>query len=223
MQIGEMLRQWLTKLEWYSTLFPRIPVPIQKSIEAKLREHNATHHISHVAAEPEVVEGHDSKKASPNEYGFGEAERVMKYKERFVISFSMCQLSTAPWCNIVKITWWHNTSSLYNLYVMGNYTFTISSLCSVFVSREKSGLWSVLNKTLLYGINGHCFNRSTTVNQWHHRSIICNPRSVLDIKSVWSLTTSHCYQTIADRWNPISDHPRYILNSRTEICHFCFV
>ena len=28
--IGEMLRTWLTKLEWYSTLFPRIPVPIQK-------------------------------------------------------------------------------------------------------------------------------------------------------------------------------------------------
>ncbi len=28
--IGDMLRQWMTKLEWYSTLFPRIPVPIQK-------------------------------------------------------------------------------------------------------------------------------------------------------------------------------------------------
>ena len=30
MMIGEMLRTWLSKLEWYSTLFPRIPVPIQK-------------------------------------------------------------------------------------------------------------------------------------------------------------------------------------------------
>lgn len=29
MTVGEMLRQWLVKLEWYSTLFPRIPVPIQ--------------------------------------------------------------------------------------------------------------------------------------------------------------------------------------------------
>lgn len=39
-----MLQQWLTKLEWFSTLFPRIPVPIQKQIETRLnnyyREHN---------------------------------------------------------------------------------------------------------------------------------------------------------------------------------------
>ena len=39
-KIGEMLRQWLTKLEWYSTLFPRIPVPVQKSIEQKLRQYD---------------------------------------------------------------------------------------------------------------------------------------------------------------------------------------
>ena len=85
MQIGEMLRQWLTKLEWYSTLFPRIPVPIQKSIEAKLREYNANHHITCAPAKPEVTDGHDSKRASPEEYGFGEAERVTKYHERLVI------------------------------------------------------------------------------------------------------------------------------------------
>ena len=30
--IGHMLRQWLTKLEWFDTLFPRIPVPIQTEI-----------------------------------------------------------------------------------------------------------------------------------------------------------------------------------------------
>lgn len=35
MTMGEMLRQFLTKLEWYSTLFPRIPVPIQKDIQQK--------------------------------------------------------------------------------------------------------------------------------------------------------------------------------------------
>lgn len=39
MTIGEMLRHFLGKLEWYSTLFPRIPVPIQKDIERKLMEH----------------------------------------------------------------------------------------------------------------------------------------------------------------------------------------
>lgn len=38
MTIGEMLRHFLGKLEWYSTLFPRIPVPIQKDIEKKLAE-----------------------------------------------------------------------------------------------------------------------------------------------------------------------------------------
>jgi len=30
--IGQMLKQWLTKLEWFDTLFPRIPVPIQNEI-----------------------------------------------------------------------------------------------------------------------------------------------------------------------------------------------
>lgn len=38
MTIGAMLEQWLTKLEWFSTLFPRIPVPVQKKLEEKLRD-----------------------------------------------------------------------------------------------------------------------------------------------------------------------------------------
>ena len=38
--MGEMLRQFLTKLEWYSTLFPRIPVPIQKDIQRKMQVSN---------------------------------------------------------------------------------------------------------------------------------------------------------------------------------------
>ena len=33
-----MLRQWLTRLEWFDTLFPRIPVPIQNEILYALRE-----------------------------------------------------------------------------------------------------------------------------------------------------------------------------------------
>lgn len=40
MTIGQMCRHLLVKLEWFSTLFPRIPVPIQKEIETKLREHD---------------------------------------------------------------------------------------------------------------------------------------------------------------------------------------
>ncbi|KHJ43301.1 PRP38 family protein [Trichuris suis] len=42
MTIGDMIRQMLNKLEWYTTLFPRIPVPIQKEIDSKLRERART-------------------------------------------------------------------------------------------------------------------------------------------------------------------------------------
>lgn len=45
MTIGSMLRQWLIKLDWFSTLFPRIPVPIQKSIEQKLGEYDRQNNI----------------------------------------------------------------------------------------------------------------------------------------------------------------------------------
>ncbi|KTF95186.1 hypothetical protein cypCar_00023203 [Cyprinus carpio] len=37
MTIGEMLRSFLTKLEWFSTLFPRIPVPAQKAIDQHMK------------------------------------------------------------------------------------------------------------------------------------------------------------------------------------------
>lgn len=61
MTIGQMLHQWLTKLEWFSTLFPRIPVPIQKQIESKInnycQQNNvnfATQNVSQATpAEPE--------------------------------------------------------------------------------------------------------------------------------------------------------------------------
>ncbi|XP_055327161.1 pre-mRNA-splicing factor 38B-like [Paramacrobiotus metropolitanus] len=38
MTIGQMVRHFLTRLDWYGTLFPRIPVPIQKLIDQKLTE-----------------------------------------------------------------------------------------------------------------------------------------------------------------------------------------
>ncbi|KAI6244182.1 Ubiquitin carboxyl-terminal hydrolase [Aphelenchoides fujianensis] len=38
MTVGQLLRQMLTKLDWYGTLFPRIPVPIQKEIAQKLKD-----------------------------------------------------------------------------------------------------------------------------------------------------------------------------------------
>lgn len=43
--IGLMCRQFLTKLDWFSTLFPRIPVPVQKSIEQKLNEYDRNNGI----------------------------------------------------------------------------------------------------------------------------------------------------------------------------------
>lgn len=36
MSIGDMLCHFLSKLDWFSTLFPRIPVPIQQGLEKKL-------------------------------------------------------------------------------------------------------------------------------------------------------------------------------------------
>lgn len=36
MTIGEMVRMLLTKAEWFGTLFPRIPIPVQKEIDENL-------------------------------------------------------------------------------------------------------------------------------------------------------------------------------------------
>ncbi|GAU95419.1 hypothetical protein RvY_07040-2 [Ramazzottius varieornatus] len=38
MTIGMVVQQLLTRLDWYGTLFPRIPVPIQKQIDQKLKD-----------------------------------------------------------------------------------------------------------------------------------------------------------------------------------------
>lgn len=43
--IGQMVRQFLVKLDWFSTLFPRIPVPIQKQIQNRLAEYSREHKI----------------------------------------------------------------------------------------------------------------------------------------------------------------------------------
>ncbi|CAG5136074.1 unnamed protein product [Candidula unifasciata] len=73
MTVGEMLRQWLVKLEWYSTLFPRIPVPIQKDIDVKLRSRPFTsgyqgYGTQAVTQEPEHI--------PDDQVSFGEAEKV---------------------------------------------------------------------------------------------------------------------------------------------------
>jgi len=40
--IGEMVRLFLTKLDWFSSLFPRIPVPIQMGIDRQMAAKHAT-------------------------------------------------------------------------------------------------------------------------------------------------------------------------------------
>ncbi|XP_018564979.1 pre-mRNA-splicing factor 38B [Anoplophora glabripennis] len=45
MTIGMMLRQWLVKLEWFSTLFPRIPVSIQQKIQKHLENRFPPHAV----------------------------------------------------------------------------------------------------------------------------------------------------------------------------------
>ncbi|XP_026468470.1 pre-mRNA-splicing factor 38B-like isoform X2 [Ctenocephalides felis] len=85
--IGSILRQWLVKLDWFSTLFPRIPVPVQKQIEQRLAEYDRQN------KKPEVYNSHynnrndnynprdnasRSRDDSGNARNFGEAERYAK-------------------------------------------------------------------------------------------------------------------------------------------------
>lgn len=62
MTIGEMLRSFLTKLEWFSTLFPRIPVPVQKIIDQQMK------------ARPRKVVQKEPQEEEPAEAG-GKGER----------------------------------------------------------------------------------------------------------------------------------------------------
>lgn len=73
MTMGEMLRSFLTKLEWYATLFPRIPVPIMKDIERKMQAWRA----QHVKAALEV-------KAAEEAAASAEAEEKRASRERAI-------------------------------------------------------------------------------------------------------------------------------------------
>lgn len=61
MTIGQLIRSFLLKLEWYGTLFPRIPVPVEKDIRERLTNLNLC----------------DDHKRKAND-GWGEAERYAK-------------------------------------------------------------------------------------------------------------------------------------------------
>lgn len=55
MRIGQMLYQWMTKLDWFSTLFPRIPVPIQKQIERRIEDYCRTYNVNLANPYPAAV------------------------------------------------------------------------------------------------------------------------------------------------------------------------
>ena len=38
--IGVIVRHMVSKLDWHATLFPRIPVPVQKDMEKRLAAHD---------------------------------------------------------------------------------------------------------------------------------------------------------------------------------------
>ena len=64
MTIGEIAMHYLTKLEWYSTLFPRIPVPIQKQIEQYLLARKATRIMAASARVGAALPDRDSRAPS---------------------------------------------------------------------------------------------------------------------------------------------------------------
>ncbi|XP_034945276.1 pre-mRNA-splicing factor 38B isoform X2 [Chelonus insularis] len=55
MKMGDILKQFLTKLEWFSTLFPRIPVPIQKDLEHRLSQRFPQQSASARNAKPPIT------------------------------------------------------------------------------------------------------------------------------------------------------------------------
>ena len=79
MMMGIMVRQWLTKIEWYSTLFPRIPVPVQKLLQTKLKGYDAERAEGEIQAQPEIPEVEDVE-AVEGDINYGEAERISKLR-----------------------------------------------------------------------------------------------------------------------------------------------
>ncbi|KAH7699494.1 PRP38 family protein [Aphelenchoides avenae] len=64
MPISQMLRQMLTKLDWFGTLFPRIPVPIQKQLETNFRERSKASYLEDMERDRDR---HRSRSRSPRE------------------------------------------------------------------------------------------------------------------------------------------------------------
>ncbi|XP_052860055.1 pre-mRNA-splicing factor 38B [Anopheles cruzii] len=101
MTIGQMIRQWLTKLDWFSTLFPRIPVPIQKQIDAKLDQYARENGVSFADTQPDRgnssgkpgragvppgMRGQEEREGNRFDRGGGFSEQIFKEKQKRVMS-----------------------------------------------------------------------------------------------------------------------------------------
>jgi len=90
MTLGQMVRSFLLKPDWYGTLFPRIPVPIFKEIEAGLKELNLNDDRKVYANDeeqrdrPEEMEEPQDQRGKDGDFSFGEAEKyaALKREER---------------------------------------------------------------------------------------------------------------------------------------------
>ncbi|XP_055382341.1 pre-mRNA-splicing factor 38B [Condylostylus longicornis] len=89
MTIGQMVYQFLTKLDWYSTLFPRIPVPIQKQIETSVEKYCRGNNVSlHILSGGFSVSkgrkgyGDDCSSGDTDNGGYRESKRYGNERER---------------------------------------------------------------------------------------------------------------------------------------------
>lgn len=101
MKMGDILKQFLTKLEWFSTLFPRIPVPIQKDLEHRLGKRFPQQTSNSRNAKPSITLNNHSKYSTTSgrkdngnlgrsqprhipdsEAHWGEAERASHWRAR---------------------------------------------------------------------------------------------------------------------------------------------
>ena len=80
MTIGQMVRSFLLKPDWYGTLFPRIPVPIFKEIEVSLKACNLNDDRKIYADEEEYQPELEEEKINNDDSSFGEAEKYAQQK-----------------------------------------------------------------------------------------------------------------------------------------------
>lgn len=73
MTVGEMLRSFLTKLEWFSTLFPRIPVPVQKAIDQHMKSRPRK------PPQRDEQEEEEAAPADPGRHGDRRSSRYSRY------------------------------------------------------------------------------------------------------------------------------------------------